>query len=345
MPIALVLEKKRELMLREIALDLTVGDDDVRIAMDVVGICGSDVHYLRHGRIGPFVVNAPMVLGHEGAGTVIACGSKVQNLKIGDRVCIEPGVPDFSSRPSRIGLYNLDPSLTFWATPPVHGCLTPEVVHPANLTYKLPDTVSFAEGAMVEPLAVGLQAVHKTGVAAGDVALVLGAGPIGILVALSALSAGCSRVLIFDPASKKLEIAAQYKGIQPLDAQHGPIAAQVLDATEGWGVDLVYECSGSAKAFDGIAGCIRPGGTLACVGMPTAPVPIDIVALQVKEIRIVTVFRYANVYDRAISLLAGGKIDVKPLISATYPFAGSIAAFERADAAHPEDVKIQIAMR
>lgn len=259
MALALVLEKARELALRDIDIDLTLGDCDVRIAMDVVGICGSDVHYYRHGRIGPFIVKKPMILGHEGAGTVIACGAGVHNLMVGDRVCVEPGVPDFTSRPSRIGLYNLDPFLTFWATPPVHGCLTPDVVHPANLTYKLPENVSFAEGAMVEPLAVGLQAVHKTGVAAGDVALVLGAGPIGILVALSALSAGCSRVLIFDPASQKLDIAACYTGIQPLHAGDGPLRDQVRCLTDDWGVDIIYECSGAAKAFDGIADCIRPG--------------------------------------------------------------------------------------
>lgn len=345
MPIALVLEKERQLALRDMDLDLTVGDHDVRVAMDVVGICGSDVHYYRHGRIGPFVVREPMILGHEGAGTVVACGRAVQHLAVGDRVCIEPGIPDFSSRPSRIGLYNLDPSLTFWATPPVHGCLTPDVVHPASLAYKLPDNVSAAEGAMVEPLAVGLQAVHKTGVAAGDVALVLGAGPIGILVALSALSAGCARVLMFDPASAKLDLAAQYYGIQTLRATNGALTEQVLNATQGWGVDLVYECSGASAAFKGVADCIRPGGTLACIGMPIEPVPIDIVALQVKEIRVVTVFRYANVYDRAISLMAQGKIDVKPLISATYPFRDSIEAFERADAARPDDVKIQITVR
>lgn len=345
MPIALVLERARALSLRDIELDLTLSDNDVRIAMDVVGVCGSDVHYFRHGKIGPFVVDAPMILGHEGAGTVVACGSNVQNLKVGDRVCIEPGIPDFSSRTSRIGLYNLDPTLTFWATPPVHGCLTPEVVHPASLTYKLPDNVSFAEGAMVEPLAVGLQAVHKSGVNAGDVALVLGAGPIGILMALSALSAGCSRVLIFDPATEKLDIAGQYKGVQPLYLKNGSVAEQVKKATDGWGVDLVYECSGAAVAFDNIADCIRPGGKLACLGMPTAPVPIDIVALQIKEISLITVFRYANVYDRAIALMAEGIIDVKPLISATFDFRDSIAAFERADAAHPTDVKIQIAMR
>lgn len=345
MPIALVLEKARELSLRDIELDLTFSDNDVRISMDVVGICGSDVHYYRHGKIGPFVVDAPMILGHEGAGTVVACGKNVENLKVGDRVCIEPGVPDFTSRTSRIGLYNLDPALTFWATPPVHGCLTPEVVHPACLTYKLPDNVSFAEGAMVEPLAVGLQAVHKTGVNAGDIALVLGAGPIGILMALAALSAGCARVFIFDPATAKLDIAAQFKGVQPLYVKGGSLPDQIKRATDGWGVDLVYECSGAAEAFVDIASCIRPGGKLACVGMPIGPVSIDIVPFQVKEISLVTVFRYANVYDRAIALLAEGIIDVKPLISATFDFGDSIEAFVRADAGHPSDVKIQIAMR
>ncbi len=129
MALAIVLEKTRELALRDIDIDLTLGDCDVRIAMDVVGICGNDVHYYRHGSIGPFIVKKPMILGHEGAGTVIACGANVHNLTVGDRVCVEPGVPDFASRPSRIGLYNLDPSLTFWATPPVHGCLTSVALH------------------------------------------------------------------------------------------------------------------------------------------------------------------------------------------------------------------------
>lgn len=344
MAIALVLEKIHQLSLRDIDLDLTMGDDDVRIRTGIVGICGSDVHYYQHGRIGPFVVEAPMVLGHEASGTVVARGRNVTALKVGDRVCVEPGVPDFSSRASRIGLYNLDPSLTFWATPPIHGCLTPEVVHPAALTYKLPDNVSLAEGAMVEPLAVGVQAAAKAGIAPGDTALVLGAGPIGLLTALAALAGGCARVLIFDPAESKLDIAAQLTGVVPLRARDGALAAQVSALTQGWGVDLIFECSGSAAAFRGIADHLRPGGALVCIGMPAEPVPLDIVALQAKEIRVETVFRYANVYDRAIAMIAGGRFDLKPLITDTYDFADSIAAFERAAEGRSEDVKIQIRM-
>lgn len=344
MPKALVLERARELSLREIDLPLEVGPNDVRIRVEVVGVCGSDVHYFTHGRIGPFVVNAPMVLGHEAAGIVVETGSAVTDLKVGDRVCIEPGIPDWTSRASRIGQYNLDPSLTFWATPPNHGCLTPEVVHPASLCFRLPDSVSAAEGAMVEPLAVCLQAARKAKVNPGDIAVVLGAGPIGLLQALTALASGCTEVFVYDPMQAKLDIAARLPGVTPLYARNGPPIEQVRMATADWGADLLFECSGSAAAFRDVAHYLRPAGTLVTIGMPINPVPIDIVALQVREINMRTVFRYANVYDRAVSLLSSKKLDVTPLITRTFDFDSSIAAFERAAEGRPEDVKIQIKM-
>src|SRR5215510_3784860 len=176
---ALVLEEKHKLSLRDFSLDEPLGPHDVRIALRAVGVCGSDVHYYQHGSIGPFVVREPMVLGHEAAGVVTEVGSAVTTLKAGDRVCMEPGIPDPNGRATRLGLYNLDPAVRFWATPPVHGCLTPYVVHPAAYTFKLPDNVSFAEGAMVEPLAVGTHAAVKAKIKPGDVAVVMGAGPIG----------------------------------------------------------------------------------------------------------------------------------------------------------------------
>ena len=344
MPQALVLERARDLALRDIDLDATLREGCVRIRTEVVGVCGSDVHYYTHGRIGPFVVEAPMVLGHEAAGVVTEVGPGVTGLAVGDRVCVEPGVPDWTSRAARIGLYNLDPSLTFWATPPVHGCLTPEVVHPAVLCHRLPETVSAAQGAMVEPLAVAVQAARKAGIAPGDRALVLGAGPIGLLMALTALASGCAEVMVFDPADAKLHLAGAFPGVVPLHARDGALAERVGEATGGWGVDLVFECSGAPKAFEGVGSLIRPGGTLVCVGMPVDPVAVDIVELQVREVTVVTVFRYANVYDRAIALLAGGRIDVAPLITSTYGFGESVAAFERAAEARPGDVKIQIDM-
>jgi D-xylulose reductase len=339
---ALVLERKLELSLRDIDLPLEVGPNDVKVKVHTVGICGSDVHYYTHGKIGPFAVNEPMVLGHEASGVVVEVGSKVKNLKPGDRVCMEPGVPDSASRASKLGLYNVDPSVTFWATPPVHGCLAPYVVHPAAFTFKLPDSVSFEEAAMVEPFAVGLQAAAKARIAPGDLAVVIGAGPIGIMVALAALAGGCSRVLISDLQQTKLDIAARYPGITPVNIRNEKLVDAVQRETDNWGADVVFEASGSPRAFDDIFLLPRPGGCVVLVGMPVEPVSFDVPGAALKETRIETVFRYANVFDRAIAMMGSGKVDLKPLISETFRFEESVEAFERAAEGRPGDVKLQI---
>ena len=339
---ALVLERQHELAMRDIDLPLETGPGMVKIAIHTVGVCGSDVHYYTHGRIGPFVVNAPMVLGHEAAGTITEVGAGVTHLKVGDRVCMEPGIPDPNSRASRLGMYNVDPAVAFWATPPVHGVLTSEVVHPANYTFKLPDHVSFAEGAMVEPFAVGMQAASKAKIVPGDTALVLGAGPIGTMVALAALAGGCARVIVADLAQPKLDIAAQYQGIIPVNIRDKSIVDEVKRLTDDWGVDVVFECSGSPHAWKTIMDLPRPGGAIVIVGLPVEPVAVDIASASVKELRIESVFRYAHQYDRAIALIASGKVDLKPLISETFAFEDSKAAFDRAVEARATDVKLQI---
>jgi len=339
---ALVLERQHELAMRDIELPMEVRPGMVKIAIHTVGVCGSDVHYYTHGKIGPFVVNAPMVLGHEAAGTVIEVGAGVTHLKVGDRVCMEPGIPDPNSRASRLGMYNIDPAVTFWATPPVHGVLTAEVVHPANFTFKLPDNVSFAEGAMVEPFAVGMQAATKARITPGDTAVVLGAGPIGIMVAIAALAGGCARVIVADLAQPKLDTAAKYQGIIPVNIRERNIVDEVKRLTDGWGADIVFECSGSPHAWKTIMDLPRPGGAIIVVGLPVEPAPFDIATASTREIRIETVFRYAHQYDRAIALFASGRVDLKPLISETFDFEDSIKAFDRAVEARPTDVKLQI---
>ena len=339
---ALVLERIHELSIRPFDLGQRLGPNDVRVKVHTVGICGSDVHFYTHGRIGPFQVKAPMVLGHEASGTVTETGAEVKSLTVGDRVCMEPGIPDPASRASKMGIYNVDPAVTFWATPPVHGCLTDTVVHPAAFTYRLPDSVSFAEGAMVEPFAIGMQAAVKARIQPGDVGLVIGAGPIGMMVALAALAGGCARVMIADVKPEKLEVARGYPGLDVLAPSDVP--AQVMAATDGWGADVVFECSGHPSAFGGLFAGARPGGCIVFVGMPVEPVSFDIVGAQVKELRLETVFRYANVYDRAIGFIASGKVDLKPLISHTFDFADSIAGFDRAVEGRPRDIKLQIRM-
>jgi D-xylulose reductase len=341
---ALVLERQHELALRDIDLPQDVGPGLVKIKIHTVGVCGSDVHYYTHGRIGPFIVNEPMVLGHEAAGTVVEVGEGVTHLKIGDRVCMEPGIPDPNSKASRLGMYNVDPAVSFWATPPIHGVLTPFVVHPANYTFKLPDNVSFAEGAMVEPFAVGMQAATKARITPGDTAVVLGAGPIGTMVAIAALAGGCARAIVADLAQPKLDIAAKYQGVIPVNIRERNLLEEVKGLTDGWGADVVFECSGSAKAWETVMELPRPGGCIVAVGLPVAPVGFDVSTASTKEVRIETVFRYAHQYDRSIALIASGRVNLKPLISETFRFEDSIKAFDRAVEARPSDVKLQIVL-
>lgn len=339
---ALVLEKIHELKLREIHLDEELGPHDVRIAIHTVGICGSDVHYYTHGAIGQFVVREPMVLGHEAAGTVMEVGSAVQTLAVGDRVCMEPGIPDPNSRAARLGMYNLDPAVRFWATPPVHGVLRPSVVHPAAFTFKLPDNVSLAEGAMVEPLAVGMHAANKARVKPGDLAIVQGAGPIGMVTALAALAGGCSRVIMTDVQQPKLDLAATLGPITPVNVAKESLAEIVREMTGGWGADIVFECSGNERAAAGVFEPLAPGGTVVYVGIPLQRIAYDVAGAMVKEAHVEHVFRYAHVYPRAIALMASGKLDVKPLITDRFAFADSVAAFDFAVNMPATSVKAQI---
>ena len=339
---ALVLEKKNELSLREIALDEKLGVHDVRIAIHTVGICGSDVHYYTHGAIGPFVVRAPMVLGHEASGVIVETGAEVKHLQIGDRVCMEPGIPDPNSKATRLGIYNLDPAVRFWATPPVHGILRPTVVHPASFTFKLPANISYAEGAMVEPLAVGMHAANKARIKPGDIAVVSGAGPIGMVTALAALAGGCSQVIIADVQQPKLDLAATLGAITPVNVAKENLADVVHKMTDGWGADIVFECSGNEKAAAGVFAPLCPGGVVVLVGIPLTPIAYDVAAAQIKEARVEHVFRYAHVYPRALALMGSGKIDVKPLITDKFAFSESIAAFEFAVQMPPTSVKAQI---
>jgi D-xylulose reductase len=314
---ALVLEEARQLALRDIDLPLEVGPRDVQIKIHTVGVCGSDVHYYTHGRIGPFKVEAPMVLGHEASGTVVETGSEVTHLHVGDRVCMEPGVPQFDSPATMRGLYNLDPAVRFWATPPIHGCLTPYVVHPAAFTFRLPDNVSFAEGAIVEPLSIGLQAAKKASMKPGDVAVVI---------------------------KEKLALFAGNPAVTTVDVREQRLSDVVREVTTNWGADVVFEASGNARVYDDLFDLLCPGGCAVLVGMPVDRVPLDVVAMQAKEARLESVFRYANVFPRALALISSGMIDVKPFISRKFAFADGLKAFEEAAAARPHDVKIQIEM-
>ena len=342
---ALVLKETKKIAIEEFRSTETLGPDDVRIGIRKVGICGSDVHYYVHGRIGDFVVNSPMVLGHEASGVVLEAGPHVTHLKVGDRVCMEPGIPEIGSPSTLAGTYNLDPKVRFWATPPVDGCMRESVVHPAAFTFKLPDNVSFEEGALVEPVAIGVYSSHTAGIEPGDVALVFGAGTIGIVTALAALASGCAKVILTDIKDKKLDIVRKHFSANIVCVNSSK--ESLVDAVASLGpegVDIVFEASGNAAVIGSFIRYLRPNGRAVMIGMPTAPAAYDVVAAQVKEIQIRHIFRYRNMYPRTIKMISSGTLNVKPLITHNFSFAKAVEAFDYAAAMPEEAIKIMVTL-
>jgi D-xylulose reductase len=342
---ALMLKETRKLAIEDFQEDEPLTPRDVRIRIKNVGICGSDVHYYLHGRIGDFIVEKPMVLGHEASGEILEVGSDVRHLKVGDRVCMEPGIPSLGSADTLAGHYNLDPNVRFWATPPIHGCMRETVVHPGDFTFKLPENVSLEEGALVEPLAIGVYSANTAAIQPGDVALVFGAGTIGIVTALAALASGCSKIILSDIKEKKLEIVRKNFSSNIVCVNSARESLQ--DAVFGLapeGVDIVFEASGSPAVIGSFVRYLRPSGRAVMIGMPAAPAAFDVVAAQAKEIKIQHIFRYRNMYPRTIKMISSGTLKVKPLITHSYDFKDAIKAFDFA-AAMPEDaIKIMVRM-
>jgi D-xylulose reductase len=208
-------------------------------------------------------------------------------------------------------------------------------------TFKLPDNLGFDEGALIEPMAIGLHAATKAGIKPGDTALVTGCGTIGLVTAICALSAGCSRVIITDVKAEKLELAKKY-GIITVHAASESVLETVKELTDGWGVDVIFEATGNEKVIADIFTPLCPGGTVVLIGMPVDPAPIDIVAAQTKEACIKSIFRYAHMYPRAVALAGSGKVDLKPLVTDRFSFSDSIKAFEYAANPRPDMVKTVI---
>jgi D-xylulose reductase len=340
---ALVLESRMNLSLRDFPIQEEMGPTDVKIKIKACGICGSDVHFYRDGAKSMDGTEQPMILGHEASGIIIGKGEKVKNLEVGDLVCMEPGIPRQWSQQVLEGNYNLDPEVVFWATPPVHGCLRETVVHPAQFCYKLPDGLSAAEGAMIEPLAIGIEAAKKAEIKPGDIGLVIGCGTIGVMCAISALAGGCSKVFITDIMQEKLEIAASYdKNIIPINTTKVNLVDFIKKETGGRGCDVLFEASGNPKVYPEFLFCAKRGAVAVLVGMTMEPISVPVFLLQGLGIRLEGIFRYVNCYDRAINLVKSGKINVNRFINRIFSFDEAIKAYEFAAEGHPDVVKVMI---
>lgn len=290
----------------------SVGPRDVLVEVRAVGVCGSDVHYFEHGRIGSFVVNGPLVLGHEAAGAIVAQGPAVERQRVGERVTLEPGVPCSRCPECRSGMYNLCRHVQFLATPPYDGTFAQYVAINQDFAHPLPKSLSYEAGALIEPLSVGLWACLKARVDPTTSVLVTGAGPIGQLAMQAAFAFGATSVAIADVNRARLDAAERACPVRAID-----VSEQVLlDAAP---FDVLLECSGSPSALrDGILS-LRAAGRAICIGMgPEAEVSIPIAHLQSNEVSLAGTFRYANTYPAAIGLASAGSVNLEALIGARY---------------------------
>lgn len=304
-------------------------EKQVLVKLEYVGICGSDVHYLEHGKIGDFIVNGDFILGHECAGTVAAVGPGVENLKVGDRVALEPGCTCGQCEFCKTGRYNLCPDVEFLATPPYHGCLMNYIAFPENMAFKLPEGISTKEGALVEPLSVGMHAAKQGNVKLGDSVVILGAGCIGLVTLLACKAFGATDITIVDVIPKRLEYAKKLGATTVINAAETDVLAEIDKITGKKGVDVVIETAGSARTIAQTPYLIKNGGCVVLVGMaPQDIIEYNFAKIMAKEAEIKSVFRYRNIYPQAINAIAKGIIDVSGIVTHEFDFNETAKAFD-----------------
>lgn len=291
-------------------------DDEVLVKLEYVGICGSDLHYYESGAIGDYVVKPPFVLGHEPGGTVVEVGKNVTHLKVGDRVALEPGKTCGHCEFCKTGRYNLCPDVVFFATPPVDGVFQEYVAHEAELCFKLPDNVSTMEGALIEPLAVGFHAARQGGAQAGQVAVVTGAGCIGLVSMMALKAMGVSKVYSVDVMDKRLDKALELGADGVINGSREDAVKKVMELTGGMGCDLVIETAGTEITTRQAVQMTKKGATIVLVGYSkTGEIKMPISLALDKELTFKTVFRYRHIYPMAIDAVASGRVNLKGIVT------------------------------
>jgi L-iditol 2-dehydrogenase len=281
--------------------------DEVLVRVEAVGVCGSDVHYYRHGKIGPFVVEQPLILGHELSGTIAAVGSAIDSARVGQRVAVEPQRPCAKCEQCLAGRYNLCPDMEFFATPPIDGAFSEYVKIQSKFAFEIPDHVSFEAAALIEPLSVCVWAAQRAEIKEGSRVLIAGAGPIGVIMAQVAKAFGATEIFITDISKDRREFALKFGATQALDPK--------MDSVENLGVDAFVDASGVADAvYSGIK-AVGPAGHVLLVGLGSDDITLPISHIQNKEIWVTGVFRYANTWPTGIELVASGKVNLDVLVT------------------------------
>ncbi|KAI1399980.1 GroES-like protein [Hypoxylon fuscum] len=331
-------------------------EHDVRVHVEQTGICGSDVHYWQRGYIGDFVVKNPIVLGHESSGTVVEVGSGVKNIKVGDRVAIEPGVPCRRCEYCRRGAYNLCADTIFAATPPWDGTLQKYYIVASDFCYRLPAHLNAEDGALVEPVAVAVQICKVAGLRAGQTVLVFGCGPIGALSQAVAKTHGAKKVIGIDISQSRTEFAKSF-GADDVFVPEGSAtnSGDQMDASRamaeriadmfglGDGADVILECTGAEPCIQAGVFATKKGGTYVQAGMGKENVVFPITTACIRGLNIKGSIRYTTgCYPLAVDLIASGKINPRDLITHRYKFEEALEAFEQVKKGKEDMLKVMI---
>ncbi|WP_457149144.1 NAD(P)-dependent alcohol dehydrogenase [Mycobacterium sp. URHB0021] len=288
------------------------GAHQVLVEVAAVGVCGSDVHYYQHGRIGDFVVDAPMILGHELSGRIAAVGAEVDPQRVGQRVAVEPQHPCRRCKQCKAGRYNLCPDMEFYATPPIDGAFCRYVLTDDDMAHPVPDSMSDEAAALLEPLSVAIATMRKAHVVPGSSLLIAGAGPIGVICAQAARAFGAARIVVSDPMPARRERVLQFGATEVLDPAAVDVAA--LDPP----VDAFVDASGAAPAVVSGIKAVGPAGHVVLVGMGSGDFPLPISHIQNLEISVTGVFRYTDTWPAAIHLVSSGAVDLDGIVTGRY---------------------------
>ena len=323
-----ILEKPGKMIIKEAVMP-ELKEDEVLLKVEYVGICGSDVHGFQYGPFIPPKDPAQEIgLGHECAGTVVKTGRRVRNFKPGDRVCIEPGVPCGHCKFCREGHYNICPEVDFMATQPNYrGALTRYLCHPASYTYKLPNTMSTMEGALVEPASVGIHAAMTAQIRPGQKIVILGAGCIGLMTLQACRTLGATQIVVADVLEKRLQLAKKLGAMEIVNGKTEDTIQRCHELLGEWGADVVFETAGAQATARQTPELVMRGGKIMIVGTIPGAVPVDFLKIN-REVSIQTVFRYANRYPVAMDAISSGRFDVKSMVTNIYDYKDVQLAFD-----------------
>jgi L-iditol 2-dehydrogenase len=334
---------------REIRLDEapvpTPGPGEALIRIKAVGLCGSDLQYYANGRIGDLHLSAGHILGHEVAGVVEALGPDTDGPPPGTPVVVDPAIHCGWCRFCAAGHPNLCRNLRFFGSPPMPGALQEYIVHPSHHLLPLPSGLTFAVGAVIEPLGVAIHAVDLGHLTVGASLAVFGCGPIGLMVARVAQLAGAHLVCATEPLPHRRHIALQFGVAAAFDPTGEDVVRGIRDQTGGEGVDVAFEVAGSDTATVQAVQVVRPGGTLVLVGYWKADeVTLPGITAMRKGLTIRFVRRMKNTFPRAIELTRLGLVNLASLISHEFPLSDVVEAFARAERRGPDVLKAVVTL-